>query len=285
MRRVTQPPEPTSLRAQAAEDERERARVFFADAANRPLKFPGDFKAYKADDVKATLEDVFHGKCAYCESPFHATQPLDVEHYRPKGQIVIDGKRQPPGYWWLASMWENLLPSCTDCNRPRGQDFPIGKPATAGKANQFPLSTERSRAQAPGGERKERRLLLHPYLDDPEEHLRWVWDKGTIEDGEIQPRHRGVSKRLSRFGKASIEVYALQRLGLIESRRERLRPLVAHLERAKMLKKLVLDDPGNAGLRLVFDQTIDDVAQYTDEASPYSTMCRQVVAEFGASMF
>ena len=100
--------------------------------------------AYKADDVKATLEQAFRGKCAYCESAYSAAQPMAVEHYRPKGEVVIAGKRTPPGYYWLASAWDNLLPSCTDCNSPRRQVLPDGP--------QWPARPMRSRLppNAPG---------------------------------------------------------------------------------------------------------------------------------------
>ncbi len=55
------------------------------------------YKAYKHDTVKETLTTIFHGKCAYCESPYR------------------------PGYYWLAAEWTNLLPSCTHCNQNRRQ--------------------------------------------------------------------------------------------------------------------------------------------------------------------
>ncbi len=92
---------------------------------------PGDLKsftftAYKEDDVKLALDKLFHGKCAYCESVYAGTQPMDVEHWRPKGEIarIESGKRikvRKPGYYWLAAEWTNLLPSCIDCNRQRSQ--------------------------------------------------------------------------------------------------------------------------------------------------------------------
>ena len=81
-----------------------------------------EFHAYKADEVKRRLEDLFHGKCAYCESFYAAQAPVDIEHYRPKGAVEDDPDH--PGYWWLAMAWENLLPSCIDCNRRRRQKTP-----------------------------------------------------------------------------------------------------------------------------------------------------------------
>src|SRR5688500_1280853 len=96
--------------------ERARAIAFYADEANRDESF--DFRAYGHDDVKLELERMFHQKCAYCESDYGATEPVDVEHYRPKGAFLRpDGSLSNPGYYWLAAEWTNLLPSCIDCNR------------------------------------------------------------------------------------------------------------------------------------------------------------------------
>ena len=43
-----------------------------------------------------------------------------MEHYRPKARVSTE-QGDKPGYYWLAARWENLLPSCTDCNSPRKQ--------------------------------------------------------------------------------------------------------------------------------------------------------------------
>lgn len=81
-----------------------------------------EFKIYKAAAIKAELDKLFHGKCAYCERFFASGAPVDVEHYRPKGGV--EGDTTHRGYWWLAMEWSNLLPSCIDCNRRRGQRTP-----------------------------------------------------------------------------------------------------------------------------------------------------------------
>ena len=105
------------------------------------------------------------GKCAYCESFYAGTQPVDVEHYRPKGKV--DGMAGHPGYWWLAGRWENLLPSCIDCNRKRRQktpkaadgllvtllengDFDRQDTLSTGKATAFPLAEGSPRALQEG---------------------------------------------------------------------------------------------------------------------------------------
>lgn len=74
---------------------------------------PGEFKEglYGDPEVRACLLELFHYKCAYCESRI---EKCEVEHYRPKGRV--DGSAHP-GYYWLAYEWENLYPSCESCNK------------------------------------------------------------------------------------------------------------------------------------------------------------------------
>jgi len=202
-----------------------------------------------------------------------------------EGGITIEDTRpQPPGYWWLASEWSNLLPSCSDCNRPRRQDFPGGLPRTAGKANRFPIASEAKRAAVPGQEAKERRLLLHPSLDQPEEHLHFVSGAGTIRDGEIEPA-RLKSGRASKMGEASIEVYALQRLGLIERRRTVLRELNGHLTRALELKDAAIRHPNDRKFVDNFRAAVSDIVMFTAPEHEYAAMCRQVVAQFAITLF
>lgn len=285
MQHVDPGPPPAALSSAKAAAERAALLEFYATPGNETLPYPKKFMAYQGPGVREALTEVFHGKCAYCETYYAAAQPADIEHFRPKGGVTISGsKPQPPGYWWLASDWTNLLPSCIDCNRPRKQDFPAGVPATAGKANRFPLGSERTRAAAPGGEKKERPLLLHPYLDRPEEYLRFVAGTDSIRDGEVEAV-RSAAGRRNRRGQSSIEVYALNRLGLIEKRRAVLHKLVAHLRAAQDFKDAALRHPGDQRLRVAFAAAVADIARYTAPDQEYSAMCRQVVSEFAADLF
>ena len=79
------------------------------------------FKVYGHQQIKDALAALFFNKCAYCETPYAATQPVDVEHFRPKGEVAED--KEHPGYYWLAASWENLFPSCIDFNRERTQQL------------------------------------------------------------------------------------------------------------------------------------------------------------------
>lgn len=123
-------------------------------------------------DLKAwLLANVFHGKCAYCETRVTPGFFGDGEHYRPKGNVTVKddkGTRRAvtvadkvhPGYYWLAYDWRNLLPACQRCNNS--------------KVDQFPVSATHTYAAAPEPgdlDRDEQPLLINPYLEDPSPYL------------------------------------------------------------------------------------------------------------------
>ena len=278
MRRVPRPKEPPSLAEEKTLKERQAALDFYA-AWDGAAKYDG-YKAYKNPDIRTALEAAFGGKCAYCETFYAATQPVAIEHYRPKGEVTIDGKRVPPGYYWLASEWTNLLPSCTDCNSPRRQDLPGEDLAkTAGKANAFPLAPGSPRGATPGAEKSEKRLLLHPYLDFPDKHLEFVWGTGTVDDGWVTPK-RGSAK-----GAATITVCALQRRGLRAARRDRLLDLIAHLESVVEAQNNAVRHPDDPDLLTQLERRLAEVSRFVADHAPYSAMCRQVVASYHAKLF
>lgn len=252
--------------------ERDQALAFYQDPANLDQPFKG-FKAYSDRSVKDALHAMFRGKCAYCETRYAASQPADVEHYRPKGEVTINGRARRPGYYWLAATWGNLLPSCIDCNRSRNQPLVEGGEAALGKANQFPIANESCRdhpsKMAPGLERKERALLLNPYRHDPGKHLDF------LDNGRVAPapdRHGQPSK----MGEASIEVYALQRLDLVLERESRLLTVKMAAVQVVRLTKL-MDLAPSPELDEILTAQVRELKRLIGVEQPYTTAARQVV--------
>jgi uncharacterized protein (TIGR02646 family) len=162
-----------------------------ADEALKALQRDGPPYAFDRTiwkQLKEHLFDLFEGKCAYCEHAPLAGQPGDVEHFRPKGRPTDDAGH--PGYWWLAYAPVNLLPSCESCNRFEG------------KMSRFPIDGDR--VYAPGALECESPRLVHPIDDDPSEHFEF------LETGTVAP--------LTERGRASIEIYRLNRGGLANAR-------------------------------------------------------------------
>lgn len=167
---------------------------------------------YRHPSVKVALEELFHRKCAYCETPLSEIG-WQVEHFRPKGRVA--GREDDhPGYYWLAYDWSNLYPSCAPCNqsledKPLWDDPGIGK--AAGKADQFPIEDEDRRAMSHQEDlTRESPLLLDPCTDDPERCLRYN------PLGEIEPSPDDVR------AKASLEVFNLTRRRLRDRRKEQM---------------------------------------------------------------
>lgn len=190
------------------------ARAFYAKRSN---KFGNlSFTTYKHEEVASTLEIMFHKKCAYCESRYSHISPVDIEHFRPKGGVAIKGILHWPGYWWLAAAWDNLLPSCIDCNRRRRHRFPGEEVDNCrGKENLFPILHEKHRAgQFEGSECKEQPLLLNPCDDLPEKYLDFLKEAGgVVAKKGLKPSDRKRSLQ-------SIRVYGLDRPELCIARSE-----------------------------------------------------------------
>lgn len=281
MIRVARPEAPPSLASERTLAERQVVLDFYA-TWDGVAKYD-NFRAYKNPDVRTALEGAFGGKCAYCESDYSGTQPVAIEHYRPKGGVTINGKLTPPGYYWLASEWTNLLPSCTDCNSPRKQDLPTGA-RTAGKANAFPLAGDESgRATAPGQEHAEKRLLLHPYLDHPQKHLTFTWQTASVDDGWVVPTVTGG--RSSAKGAATIEVCALQRRGLVKQRRELLTRLLGVLEGVAEAVENIAAHPGDQRFVQQYERNLAEVGLFVGDHAEFAAMCRQVVDAYYTRLF
>ena len=207
---------------------------------------------------------------------------MDVEHFRPKGAYLLpDGKKSKLGYYWLAADWTNLLPSCIDCNRERKQvrrlsDGTIIK-SKSGKANKFPLADENTRAQDPGDEINEVPLLLDPCIDNPTTYLEF------LDDGSVRPKNTKQEREL-RKGRHSIEVFGLDRDGLLRERRalmDRLKSQMHHVcSWALMLRK----DPNSDLVKDEVKRTIKELRDFATKDSPYLAMVRAMIRAFNRAL-
>lgn len=215
------------------------------------------FKAYKK--AKGALNELFHFKCAYCESKYEATAPVDVEHYRPKGAVKVGGVDRKPGYYWLAATWDNLLPSCIKCNR-------------GGKRTLFPIEKEADRATAQGEEGHERPLLLDPCQndDDPQAHLEFI-EEGVVRPvltDDNQPDPKGL---------ATIDVCDLQRTGLVNERRDRLKIVLAQIKTVTRVTNQLNNDPGDPETNVWLQEELQELTRLQKDDQEYAGMACQFV--------
>jgi uncharacterized protein (TIGR02646 family) len=180
---------------------------------------------YRHPSVKVALEELFHRKCAYCETPLSEVD-WQVEHFRPKGRVAE--RPDHPGYFWLVYTWVNLYPSCVPCNQNREDKPTWTDPLTGdagGKADQFPIEDEDFRAMSPDGDvTGERPLLLDPCADQPETSLLYT----PLGDINAVP---GAYR-----AEASIQVLYLSRKRLRDRRKEHIEAVVVVLRLIRQLR-------------------------------------------------
>jgi hypothetical protein len=224
------------------------------------------------------LERLFYGKCAYCESFYAATQPMDVEHWRPKADVDLEeweSDQQFKGYYWLAADWLNLLPSCIDCNRRRKQKMlPDGSTASSGKGNQFPVKSGTLRISRGADRASEEPLLLNPTEDDPQLHL------------SCAPEDPSILQHRSDRGKVSIDVYGLNRASIVVARRELLFHINFHLKTLRKLVQMmqVPGSPCSALAESLVQSELELLARLRHPSRPFSMMAREVIEPYVESL-
>lgn len=267
---------PAILSSRRAKKALEAAKEFFV----RPLKsrrqehFPFDPRIYCHPEVEFALEELFHGKCAYCEKKL--TRIL-VDQFRPKaGAVGLEREYSPDHYWWLAYEWFNIYSVCDSCNSSKGPKFPVEGPRASLLVRKQELEMEQ-------------RLLLDPCSDNPEEHL--AFDK----DGRVM----GLTQR----GQVTVDLLNLNGDYLIAARSELARTLLNLTRELDLVHKqrsgLVLDPPRMRGIhgtlssliqQIVGDRSkdkvppgpasFDDLAEAVRPSSPFSGMSQQLVTSW-----
>ncbi|TDB66932.1 HNH endonuclease family protein [Arundinibacter roseus] len=172
-------------------------------------KFENGFVDFKSEDfeksiyghpsVKTILIESQAYKCCFCESKIGHIEEGDVEHFRPKSGWVQDEETiNKPGYYWLAYSWDNLLLSCSKCNRRH-------------KKNLFPLMPDSIRARSHHEDyTTEEPVFIHPFKENPEQFIEF---------------REEIPVGIDTFGRGNmtIDKLGLDRELLNEQRRDKLR--------------------------------------------------------------
>jgi 5-methylcytosine-specific restriction endonuclease McrA len=292
MIRVTRTPCPDSLNPNNpdAAGPKERLKVEGMLARGETVK-SDDFSAYGSREVREALHEMFHGKCAYCESKIAGSQDTDVEHYRPK-KGVTEAKKAGvvhPGYWWLAMKWENLVLSCQHCNQSRTYHVIIPDDldteakllkflkrqpkSRAGTLNAFPTEDNIWVTDPAGDLPAKKPLILNPVDMVPEDHLDWVFFQGAST-----VRAKGGSP----VGEATRKILGLNRRWLEEDRRIHL--LEMREDRDNIISAinnwLTADDPDN--VRHWHDwaqRAIERLKRRTNDEMPFAGMAKAFLAQ------
>ncbi|KFE67454.1 AAA family ATPase [Hyalangium minutum] len=234
----------------AAQSLLDKSRLFFNNpdslrSQSRPAIF-GQFVNLK-NVVRPALIELFHGKCAYCESSVAATGSTAVDHFRPRMDAAnLDRKISPIHYWWLMATWDNLYLACLECNRY--------------KRNLFPVRHQRAVPESFGQAlESEGRLLIDPCNDEPEQSFAFQ------PNGQVEP--------LDEHAKVTIEVLQLNRPSLVHMRRDHYARITQELGlwiSSQRQTSVSGDDRLEAGLR-------DRLLSYTHSSAPYAAVARQAL--------
>lgn len=83
-----------------------------------PSKFELD-----GEEVVESLNELFHGKCAFCESRTY----INIHWFRPQSEAQPLAKSEYAHlyYVWLRSDWKNTYAACSECNARSKREFPV----------------------------------------------------------------------------------------------------------------------------------------------------------------
>lgn len=200
MRRIEQrPPPPSTLTDSEALAARRAIAEFLdlPDEQRESRRAPINEKIFHSEPVREALQQLFAGKCAYCETS--RAGPMAVEQHRPTSNAGGSRKRLPHYYSWLAYDWENLLLVCQACSQRKRNQFPV-------RGARAPVMAPLARVRA-----QETPQLLDPGYDRPERHLDFTLD--------------GMCHARSKRGASTIGTLDLNRADLVEERRANFRQL------------------------------------------------------------
>lgn len=287
------------------EAETKDAIIFFRDPINHQLKYrktgergariQKSYSVYSDTKIRQVLLKMFHGKCAYCESKITTIYNGDIEHFRPKGKIQ-EANPKKPGYYWLASDWENLLFACPFCNQTNTHEILEGgviKEVVLGKLDQFPLASEQHRLNHMHGNiyftdpiaykqafdlEESERLLLNPCIDDNIEFFFKYGDEGAIIIND------GLSPVEQQKSETSIRVYALHRLNLSQARHEKIIQIKAQIRRVEQAIKNYNDHSDTEEKRTWFEGIMRDemcaLKRFKNSDQEYAGLARYIIDKY-----
>lgn len=197
-------PPPPSFQSDAAQSERRAVLQLLREPDQRRSQLSIDRTFSYGPDVREALYKLFRGKCAFCEEK----RQFNYKRFRPstEAQPLDNSEFAHLYYIWLRTDWNNIFPTCENCGRSKGSQFPV-RNARRG-ALPDPQQLEHFANENYGVWRwphKDKSWLLDPCS------TRSFWIHLAFDlQGGIQPR--------SRAGAETIAVFSLDRQELVNSR-------------------------------------------------------------------
>lgn len=221
---------------------------------------------YGHEDVREQLEELYHGKCCYCESLIKPVSPEHVEHYRPKSEI--SGVNNS-GYYWLGNEWENLMIVCPSCNGKKLTKFPVNNNRITTHPidntnninfNQIPIYS--------GYLNNERPLIINPEFHYPENLM----------------HHDNICKLISikdnKLAKTTIEEVGLNNDSLILKKQKIVDDIISDIE-FQLYERYREDEPLNEPQFLrQLNRIFDLIVKRIHPTEEYTMLGRDMIARF-----
>ncbi|EJQ32368.1 TIGR02646 family protein [Bacillus toyonensis] len=246
---INRGPAPPVLHSKKIKTEIEKMNYYYSLPISARDRSSYETKTPFPLELKLALEDVFQGKCAYCESIIKNVNSYGrINHYRPSKGAYFNEYYSPDHYWWLKYEWSNLYYVCPLCNSKKHKKFPIlGKPAPIGAVGSELLSEDP--------------LILDPCSDIPENHL--IYN----ENGEVHSK--------TRKGQYTISLLGLNREQLVDERKHSLQRFKNNCDTFIML----LGSNLNKNEEL-FWNSYKNLLKEVDSSSEYCGIKRQFLREW-----
>ncbi|OHD18555.1 MAG: TIGR02646 family protein [Spirochaetes bacterium GWD1_27_9] len=172
---------PISLKSQQIQDKRKEliSKGEYPKDKKEKVKFD---PFYKKEDIKEKLEKIYNRKCGYCEKDVEDTE-YHIEHYRPKSI-----------YYWLTYSYDNLLLSCSRCNKNKLDKFEVEYSLVKFDSNDLKnihnLTEKYNKIEIP--------KIVNPELEDVEDKLIFDLNTGSIDSDDPRCKHTIKICKLSR---------------------------------------------------------------------------------------
>lgn len=179
-------------------------------------------------NVEDAVWNLFEGRCAMCEQAIAGWDKGEtVERFRP---VEVAESRQRHHYTFAATLWENLILLCLDCQRVRGNRFPVQLGGTYQPPRLRLESMERYPPSAlydellrylKGANETDKPMVIDPTLENPAEWMVY------LQDGRMGTSKLDSGKAVSKVS-SSINLFHLNGLKLVQERADKVRQFQAY---------------------------------------------------------
>ena len=182
-------------------------------------------RGYKNNETQESLFNSSHNKCSYCEIIPYSSY-LEIEHFEPKEL-----------YKERALDWNNLLPSCTNCNKKKGlhdtRNYPI----------------------------------INPYELDPEKYFEYSWFsiKPSITSPDMELSNRTI--QVCKLNRKKLRLARIEIISTLEDYKETLANFLVKLEQSETIRK---KNNRIADIR----ESVDILKDLTANSKKFSGLCR-----------